>query len=56
MSSVSFTPFEGMELINPNVNKKANDSNIKYFQPTSGFSTVINSNSSRVNSIIKLNK
>lgn len=58
MSSVSFTPFEGMELINPNINKKPTaDSGVKYFQATSGFSTVINANSvNSASTIMKMNK
>lgn len=56
-SSVSFTPFEGMELINPNLaDKSASLNNNKYFKATSGFSTVINSNNSNSSIINNNNK
>lgn len=57
VSNVSFTPFEGMELINPNISGRTTtigQSN-KYFEPTSGFATVMNSKTSN-SSIINLNK
>jgi len=54
VSNVSFTPFEGMELINPNMSGRTStiSQNNKYFEPTSGFATVMNSktnNSSVIN-------
>jgi U4/U6 small nuclear ribonucleoprotein PRP31 len=54
-STVSFTPTEGIKLINPELlEKRLDHASEKYFNSTSGFSTVINAKKKDGNTVLNL--